>query len=77
MKGGLYGRGYSRNPSHANGESPARRSFIGAIVVVVIGFAAVVLAALGGRLPTGPSDVARNTEDQELLDAVARTTQTA
>jgi hypothetical protein len=67
MKGGLYGRGYSRNPPHANGESPDRRGFIGAIVVVVIGLAAVVWLISAGAARQAPSDVARNTEASELL----------
>jgi hypothetical protein len=41
--------------------------FIGAIVVVVIGLAAVVWLLSAGASKQAPSDVARNTEDQELL----------
>ena len=41
--------------------------FIGAIVVVVMGLAAVVWLLSAGASKQAPSDVARNTEDQELL----------
>lgn len=41
--------------------------FIGAIVVAVIGLAAVVWLISAGASRQAPSDVARNTEDQELL----------
>lgn len=41
--------------------------FIGAFVVVVIGLAAVVWLLSAGASKQAPGDVARNTEDQELL----------
>ena len=41
--------------------------FIGAIVVVVIGLAAVVWLLAAGASKQAPSDVARNTEEREFL----------
>ena len=41
--------------------------FIGAIVVVVIGLAAVVWLVSAGAARQAPGDIARNTDDQELL----------